>query len=179
MQNYVPHTGCRVLLTQWGPELTQGHPQRWASDTSYLRQRTSRRHSRKPTFKKSCWRESTEHFCLLACFSLWTTWNPHTKVRICRLCNPSHATPNRIPCSIVLWPLRWMGSLRTQLKLLDSCRHESSCNMWCLGRGVGLELGKLFWDHFPHERYPSITASSWCSCTTQADNWKRVGSWIK
>lgn len=54
--------------------------------------------------------------------------------------------------------------------VLDSCRHESSCNIWWLGRGVGLKLGKLLWHPCPHERQPSTTASSWSSCTTQADN---------
>ena len=43
-------------------------------------------------------------------------------------------------------------------------------NIWQLGRGAGLKLGKLLWHSCPHEMQPSTPASSGNFRTTRADN---------
>lgn len=63
---------------------------------------------------------------------------------------------------------RWMGAWEPSKAILDSCSPKSSCNIWWLGRGAGLKLGKLLWHPYSHNRWPFSSSGNWSA--TQADN---------
>lgn len=170
---HTPHTDRGVLEQIWSvrTRMMRVYSQGQSSDSSCLRWRTAEGTSRKAALKKAGWRKRTEYFGLRACLGLWATWNSPTEACIRLLRNPSHPL---LPGSQISHRplLHEMNGESENLvpAMLDSGRHRSSCNIWWLGRGVGLELGKLLWHPCPHERQPSTTASTWSFCTTQTDS---------
>jgi hypothetical protein len=52
--------------------------------------------------------------------------------------------------------------------MLDSCSCKSSCDIWGLGRRVGLKLRKLLWHPCSQDRWPFSSPGDWSA--TQADN---------
>lgn len=114
--------------------------------------RSGGRHSRRPALKKSCWREWSAFVCLLV-----FNYEPlESHVPRLALSAMQYLPPHPQQDAVFHPPLphKMNGESENPAQdVLDSHRHESSCNIGWLGRGVF---------------YPSLL---WSSCTTQADNW--------
>lgn len=163
---HTPHTDRGVLEQIW-------------SDVSLLsrtelrefrfKMKNCRRHKQKSCLKESRRKEESTFACVLALDSEPLETHLQRLASVCFATPPTHRSQDPISHPPLLHEMNG-ESENLVPAMLDSGRHRSSCNIWWLGRGVGLELGKLLWHPCPHEKQPSTTASSWSFCTTQTDS---------
>ena len=100
--------------------------------------------------------------CLLTIFFYCEQLESHMP-RLALSATQSLPPPTLAGCHVLSSPHKLNGESENPV--------QPMLNIWRLGRGAGLKLGKLLWHSCPHERQPSTPASSGSFRTTRADNW--------